>query len=279
MIRFAVAVLMLSGAAAGFAAETNVPADAVVATINGKKFTAAQITQLLETAPFPQARTLYKKDPTQFLKALGVLMIFSDIALAEGLDKQSPYKEMLEFNRQQLLTQIALDHQRTKYTPTPDEQAAYYKAHEQDFRQAKVRMIYFPFSDEKSEAAAKEKAAKVVGQARLGADFVQLAKANSEDPTGAGADFVVKPDSAQPPPAMKSAILRSKAGTVTDAMRHDNGYYVFRVETVEVLPYAKVKDDIYNKMQDEHFRVWQNQTQQKVNVQIQNEAFFKNSGQ
>jgi parvulin-like peptidyl-prolyl isomerase len=107
---------------------------------------------------------------------------------------------------------------------------------------------------------------------------VKLAKEDSEDATGAGAEFIVKPDSAQPPPQMKSVLLQSKAGTVTDPLRHDNGYYVFRVESMDVLPYETVKDEIYNKIQDQHFREWQVRTQQQVSVQIQNEAFFQSSG-
>jgi hypothetical protein len=269
---------MLSALA--FAAEEkgNIAEDAVVATLNGKDFTAGEILKLAETAPFPQAKALFDRKPKDFLNTIAVLMLFSDLGAKEGLDKQSPYKEVIEFYRQQVLAQAILNHQRNSYTPTPEELQAYYKAHAADYREAKVRMIYFPFSDEKSEAAAKSKAMAAAGQARLGADFVQLAKANSTDATGAGAEFVVKPDSAQPPAHLKAVILQAKAGTVTDALRHDNGYYVFRVESMDLLKFDKVKDQIYVKLQDDRFQAWHRQTEKKINVQIKNEAFFQNSG-
>jgi len=276
--RAALVLAVLASSLGMYAAEDNIPEDAVVATINGKTVTAGEVLRMVEANPFPQAKSLFQKAPQDFLKALGVLRIFSDIAIQEGLDKMSPYKEVLEFHRQQILTQAALDNQRVSVTPSAEDQQAYYKAHTADFREARVRMIYFPFSDALSEGTAKEKAAKVVGQARLGSDFVKLAKENSADPTGAGADFVVKPSSSQPPPQMKAVLLQSKAGAITDPLRHDNGYYVFRVESMEVLPYEKVKDEIFNKIQDEHFRAWQIRTQQQVSVQIKNEAFFKSAG-
>lgn len=278
MIRIAVAVLMLGVVAFAQTEKENIKPETVVASINGKDFTAEQIGKLLEAAPFPKARTMFERSPKEFLNAIAVLMLFSDLAEKEGLDKQSPYKEVIEFYREQVLAQAMLNTQKNAYVPTPQETKKYYDEHSADFREAKVRMIYFPFSDEKTEAAAKQKATAVAGQARLGADFVTLAKANSGDPTGAGAEFAVKPDSAQPPAHMKTVILQSKAGTVTEPLRHDNGYYLFRIESVETLPYEKVKDPIYLKLQDERFRAWHRQTEQKINVQIKNEAFFQSSG-
>jgi parvulin-like peptidyl-prolyl isomerase len=269
---------MMAAVAVAADEKPDIPGEAVVATLNGKDFTASEIVKLAEAAPFPQAKTMFERQPKEFLKAIAVLMLFSDLAQKQGLDKQSPYKEVLEFYRQQVLAQAMLNTQRNSYSPSTDELKKYYETHVAEYREAKVRMIYFPFSDEKSEAAAKQKATAVAGQARLGADFVTLAKANSEDPTGAGAEFAVKPDSAQPPPQMKAILLQSKAGAVTEPLRHDNGYYVFRVESMDVLPYEKVRDQIYVKLQDERFRAWHRETEQKINVQIKNEAFFQSSG-
>ncbi|MBC7928323.1 MAG: peptidyl-prolyl cis-trans isomerase, partial [Bryobacteraceae bacterium] len=190
----------------------------------------------------------------------------------------SPYKEILEFYRLFVLSNAALNHQRAQFSIPPEQQLAYYNSHSEDYREARVRMIYVPFEDEKSEALAKSKAADFAKQARSGVDFVKLAKSNEKESTVAtGEEFVVKPDSNQPPEQMRKVLLASKAGTITDPLRHDNGYYVFRIESVAVQPYASVKDEIFRKLGDDHAREWQNKIQGQITVQIENEAFFQSN--
>ena len=262
------------------AQSTEVPPDTVVAVINGKNYTAEEIRNIVAASPVPQAKAMFQRNPTDFLKAQGVLQAYAEIATKAGLEKQSPTKEQLEFYRMYVLSNAALSWERTQIAVSAEEQQAWYKNHPDEFREARVRMIYFPFSDGLSEAAAKSKAESVVKEARSGADFVKLAKANAgEDSANAGAEFPVRPDSQQPPPEMKKVLMASTAGTVTDPMRHTNGYYIFRVESVEQLPYDKVKDEVYKKLFDARFRAWQSEVQSKATVQIKNDAFFKNSAQ
>lgn len=258
----------------------DVPPDTVVAVINGKNYTAEEIRNIVAASPVPQAKTMFQRNPTDFLKAQAVLQAYAEVANKVGLEKQSPTKEQLEFYRLYVLSNAALNWERTQISVSPDDQQAWYKNHPDEFKEARVRMIYFPFSDGLSEAAAKSKAESVVKEARSGADFVKLARANAgEDTASAGAEFPVRSESQQPPPEMKKVLMSSTAGTVTDPMRHTNGYYIFRVESVEQLPYDKVKDEVYKKLSDARFRAWQSEVQSKVTVQIKNDAFFKNSAQ
>ena len=37
---------------------------------------------------------------------------------------------------------------------------------------------------------------------------------------------------------------------MSEPLRHQNGYYVIRVESAGVLPYDKVKDEIYKELKD-----------------------------
>lgn len=273
-------------------AQTEIPGDTVVAIVNGEKMTADQIKKLVAAAA-PQLQAQFARDPKGFLREHATVMALVKHAVDNKLDQQSPYKEQLEFQRRVVLAQAAATDRLNAIDITPEEQQARYKANQERFRQAKVKMIYIPFVLNATPAAsggkkiltdseAKAKAEGIVKQARAGADFVKLVKQHSEDPGSVAQDgdpgFPVRMNSQQPPEAMRKVILASKAGDVTDALRHDNGYYVFRVESVGVLPYESVRDEIYKEIRDARFAEWLNKTRQSATVQFENEAFFNSIG-
>jgi hypothetical protein len=75
---------------------------------------------------------------------------------------------------------------------------------------------------------------------------------------------------------MRNAILALAPKQVSDAIRHENGYYVFRAESVGVLPYEKVREEIYKELKQAGFRKWQQKTQSESGIQFANEEFFRN---
>jgi parvulin-like peptidyl-prolyl isomerase len=267
-------LLLLAGAALA----QDVPDDAVVATLNGQKFTAGQVKALVRAAP-KAVQTYFQQNPKQFLTEHAYYLELLKYAESNGLDKKSPYKEALEFQRMFILTNAALNAKMTSIEVLPEAQQKYYESNQRQFRELRVRMIYFPFTDAATEEEAKSKAAAVAKQAKAGEDFVKLAKENSEDSTGAGADFAVRNSSSQPPAHMKEVLFNQQPGEITEPLRHDNGYYVFRVESADVLPYEKVRDEIYKALKEAQFQQWQNETRQRATVQFENEAFFQSVGQ
>src|SRR5689334_3872927 len=80
--------------------------DSVVAEINGKKYTAAELDKLIETLPqqYRQAARVQTQSLTNFL----VMRHLSEQAEKDGLDKRSPYKEQMEYSRMQMLTNFYL---------------------------------------------------------------------------------------------------------------------------------------------------------------------------
>jgi parvulin-like peptidyl-prolyl isomerase len=269
------ALIFLAGAAV---AQQEVADDTVVATLNGQKFTAAGIKALVAAAP-SQVQAYFKKNPKQFLIDHAYYMQLLKYAEATKVDKKSPHKEALELQRLLYLAQAAMNEKLASISVTPEEQKSYYDTNQQQYRELRVRMIYFPFTDPSNEEPTKAKAAAVAKRAKAGEDFVKLAKASSDDPTGAGGDFAVRQNSTQPPAHMKEVLFKLKVGDTTEPLRHDNGYYVFRVESADVLPYDKVKDEIYRALQDSKFRQWQDDTRKQATVQFDNEAFFQSIGQ
>jgi hypothetical protein len=77
-----------------------------------------------------------------------------------------------------------------------------------------------------------ERANEVVAQARSGAaDFASLARRYSEEPLGKDGGKLgppIKiPDLA---PEVKAAVEKAPVGTVTDPIKLENGYYIFRID-------------------------------------------------
>jgi len=254
----------------------DVPDNTVVAVLNGRKFTAEQVRGLVAGTP-PQARALYARDPKQFLRDHAYYLMLVDYAEKNGFDKMSPYADALAFYKLFVLSNAALNERVKQIGVKPEEQRAFYEGHQEQFREAHVRMVYIPFTGDGAESAAKEKAEGIVKRTRAGEDFVKLAKEFSDNSDSAGADFAVRPNSSQPPEHMKKVVLSATPGTVTDPLRHENGYYVFRIESTGVLSFDQVRNDIYKEIQNTRFSEWQQQLRSQVSVKFENEAFFQSA--
>jgi peptidyl-prolyl cis-trans isomerase D len=89
-------------------------------------------------------------------------------------------------------------------------------------------------ADEATRKAAEEKARKLYEQAKGGADFAGLAKANSEDPgsrdSGGDLGWVEK---GMMVPQFEQALFAMAAGDITGPVQTDFGYHVLQVREVE----------------------------------------------
>jgi peptidyl-prolyl cis-trans isomerase D len=104
-------------------------------------------------------------------------------------------------------------------------------------KQVKARHILFALPENASkeeEEKVKQKALSVLQQARAGADFAELAKKNTDDPSGKenGGDLgyfsagqMVKP--------FEEAAFKLKKGEISDLIRTPFGYHIIKVEDVK----------------------------------------------
>lgn len=195
-----------------------------------------------------------------------------------GLQNQSPWKEYLAFGRMMTLVQADLNHGYLQVSVTPEKQKAHYEANKSKYQEVQAKLIYIPFGAA-GEEEAKGKAAKVVQQARGGVDFVKLVDEYSQDAASKGQKgdlgLAVRSTTAQIPENMRNAILALKTGQVSEPLRHENGYYVFRAQSAGVLPYEKVKDEVYKELKDAGFSEWKDKVKAQSSVQFENEAFFE----
>lgn len=267
--------------------QTAVKPETVVAVVDGKPVTAAELQGLFRTVG-PQVQQNAAKDPVAFLRQYAMLKRLSELAEKNKLDQKTPYKETIAAGRMQVLYQAAIQHTYEHIGVPPEEQKKYYEANRDRWVQAKVKAIYIPFTDNPAaqpasgkklltEAEAKAKAEQLVKQIRAGADFVKLVKEHSEDPTSAAKDGDFPPISKadQLPENIKQAVFALKKGEVSQPVRAPNGYYIFRAEDIQIKPYDQVKDEIFNEIKLARLKEFLDSLQQSVQVKVENEAFFR----
>lgn len=271
-------------------AKPTVAPDTVVASIEGKSLTAGEVDKLIAGLP-PQLQQNVRKDRKQFLQQWALFKRISGMAEASKLDQQSPYKERLDYMRMQLLLNAQLEQVSLQIPISAEDQKKYYEANQDRYTQAKIKVIYIPFTATASpntpadpnakkpltEAEAKAKAENIVKEVRGGADFVKMVKEHSEDQASAAKDG----DFGQPisradsiPEDIKKTVFALKPGELSEPVRQPNGFYVFRLEQVSVQSYDEVKDAIFKELKEAGFKQWFEAQQKQVDVKFENEAYF-----
>ncbi|HYP06395.1 MAG TPA: peptidyl-prolyl cis-trans isomerase [Bryobacteraceae bacterium] len=258
--------------------KTEVPPETVVAVVNGRKVTADEIQKMVAALPAPVQKA-FINDPEQFMKEHAWYELQAATAVEDRLHEQSPWKETLAFQRMMTLVQAEWNDAHSKILVTPQQQKEFYDKNQNKYLEVQTKVIYIPFTSSTNEEEAKTTAQKVVQQARGGVDFVKLVKEYSKDSASASQNgdlgLPVRASTKQIPEPMRNAVLALKAGQVSDPLRHQNGYYVFRAESAGVQPFEKVKDEIYVELKDIGFNEWKEKTKAASKVQFTNEAFFQ----
>jgi peptidyl-prolyl cis-trans isomerase C len=263
----------------------------VVATVNGRKLTAAELTTFVGSLP-AQFQQFWERDRKGFLEQYALLDVLAKVAEEEKIPEREPYKSRLEYARRQTLqTSLFEAHQQAIPVELSEIQAAF-QASQDKYTQAKVKMLYISFvsgpaaapADPKApkpltEAEAKTKIEGLLKQIRSGGDFVKLLKEHSEDPASKekDGDFGTIRKSDRLPEDVKKAIFSMKPGQVSDPIRQPNGFYLFRLEELTQQKFDEVKEAIASELKQKKFDEWFQGIRKRISIQYDNEGFFQTS--
>ena len=268
-------------------AAADLPPDTVVLTFNGKGYTAAELQAMLGGLP-PQAMQGLQQNPQMAMNQLFLIRHLSDEAAASKLDQQSPHKEALEALRRQYLANASVQEHNNKVVITPAEQEAYYAKNKEKYETASLSVIYIAFSSNPvpskdpnakkplTEAEAKAKAEKLHADLKGGADFAEVAKANSDDKDSAakGGVFATIRRGDSFAAAIKDAVFKLDVNQVSEPVRQANGFYLLKRTAKEAQPYAEVRDQIFQQLKQEKFQAWFQDLQKQMVVKIEKPEFF-----
>jgi peptidyl-prolyl cis-trans isomerase C len=270
--------------------------DTVVAEVDGKKYTAAEIDKLIRMLP-PQYQQTARAQP-QMLSQVFLMQRLAEDAEKAGLDKRDPFKDQLEMARLQVLSTAELSDANNSMNVTEEEEQKYYNENPDKYKEVKVRAIHIGFAgappkppgapaqpappepktdgSKLTEAEAKAKIEDVAKQVKAGADFGKLAREVSDDKESAAKDGdfgTIKQESAYPP-ALKTAVFALKQGEITAPIRQPNGFYRLRAEEVSVRPFKEVQMQALQAEKQEKFQAWLAKMRAQYSVKVENPAYF-----
>ena len=130
--------------------------------------------------------------------------------------------------------------------PSPEELQSYYRAHQEEYRvsdSATFRLIRIKSG---TPDAAKAKAEDVAKQAKAGANFAELAKKFSEDPTKAEGGLYKDVLKTQVP-EFGDAVFSTAKGQVAGPIQTSSGFVIIKVEdktTAHLKPLDEVRNQI-----------------------------------
>jgi peptidyl-prolyl cis-trans isomerase C len=286
-MRFPLTALLFCGLAFAQPPQTpqqsKVPDDKVVAEVDHKKYTAREVRELAAGLP-PQGKQMFALNPAVALQQVLLAKHLAEEAAKKDLDKKSPNKEQLEFQRAQTLAQFAVSDFADHVAIPTAEQQKYYSEHGSDFEQAKVRVIYIAFSSGqaksdvkvRTEAEAKFKVEDLRKQLAAGADFAKIAKESSEDKESAekGGEWGIIRHNSKMPEEVLKAIFALKAGEVSQPIKQANGFYLLKVDEFSKQPYEEVANQIFEQMKSEQIRAWFEELNKRFNVKVEDTDFF-----
>ena len=255
------------------------PGDTVIAVYeDGYTLTYGEMRIFMSTMP-AEMQQAAMRDRKSFVSQFGLMRKLSALAEKDGLHEQSPSKEIIQFQRMQVLTGAQINRAMDQIRIPPEEIAKQYEAGRERYTQVRVKAIYISFVSGPAPTASKKKALteaearikmeKLAKEVRAGADFVKMVKLHSEDQTSAAKDGdfgnIRRSDSL--PDAVRNAIFALKEGEVSEPVRQPNGYYLFRAEKVATQPLPEVRDEIFNELKQTSFRKWMEEMQASAKLQ------------
>jgi len=260
--------------------------DTVIATLDGKKLTYGEIESYLD-ALGPEKKAAALASRRDLIRQYALQKKIVEQAEKDKLDQISPYKEALELSRRVVLIEAEINYKALNILVTPEDQQKYYDTHKDRYTEVKLQALYLGFtSDEvakenpkkyRNQAQTQALAAKIRSQVKSQVDFIKAVSQYSEDETSKarnGEFGTVKASDTVPSEEVKKIIFALKPGELTQPVLQQNGYYIFRSDSIGLRPFADVKDEIYTELKDQRSREWMDGLQKDLNIKEENSQFF-----
>lgn len=276
-----------------------IPADTVVAIVDGKKLTAGEIRTAIANMPV-EFTQLYRQNPQVAIQQMYVMNHLAAEGEKAKLGEASPLKEQLALLRANVLASAMLSWEHNHFQPSNEMIREYYDKNKAKYQQSKIKVIFIGFKPpavgtaasiedvakaaaeaaagkvQRSEAEARTLAEDIVKQIRGGADFAKLVAQYSEDQTSkaAGGDFGAVNAGSVYPDEIKNAVMAAKPGDVTNPIRQPSGFYVIRVEDRTGQSVDDAKDPISAELRQAHVNEWFMQIRDRFALKVENPRFF-----
>jgi peptidyl-prolyl cis-trans isomerase C len=260
----------------------NIPDETVIAIFDdGTPFTMQDFK--LTMGGLPQAnQQMALTNRKNFVEWWAGFRKLAQLAEKQKLDRQTPTKERLEFDRTMLLADAMMNAQLNSFTVAEEEVAKYYESNRERYKRVRVKAIYVAFGPTEpkgkkalTEDEARQKALNLLKQVRGGADFVQLVKENSDDAASRqkDGDFGMIGANDNLPSAIRKAVLALNKGDVSEPVRQPSGFYLLRAEDIAYTSLEQAHNEIWVELRQQMFNKWQAEVKGGVKVTFPTPAF------
>jgi peptidyl-prolyl cis-trans isomerase SurA len=280
------------------AAAHAVSVDRIVATVDGDPVTAFELKEFLAAQVRPNSQGMPSHDEvldamiTQRLivkefEALGLKVQEEDVdryvetirernkltkeQLEQALQQQgvtmNRYREQVrdELRRAQLINREI----RGKVNVTPEDVERYYQAHLEDYSTPESISISHivlqlpPDAPPEQVAAVQKRAADLYAQLKGGADFAELARANSEDGSAKAGGSLGTFKKGEVLDVLEKATEKLKPGQFSEPVRSNVGIHIVRLDERSGASHAplekqaeEIKQRLYNAALEERYNRW-----------------------
>ena len=219
---------------------------AVVATVNGQPILKSTVNLLVEQykkRSGKQEVTLVQKK--EILNSIITRHLILQNPEAQALKNDTLIlQKMTAYENNLITSKFITDHVDVKVVVTDEDAKKYYKDNIDKFRSAEKVEIQGML------LKTREEAEKIRAKLNEGGNFTELAKENSIDlatAKGGGHMEVIEKGKGKVFPQIEAAVFKLKPGELSDIIKTDFGFNIFRVEQVypvSLVPFKEVKNEI-----------------------------------
>ncbi len=181
--------------------------------------------------------------------------------------------------KEQIMMSKLVNHEvREKIVATPSEISDYYTKHADELKAPEsvhLKNIVIRFGEGNSEALVKQKVDDISRLIKEGRDFSELAKLYSQGPhaqDGGDAGFVEK---GQMRKEFEDAVFNLKAGEVSEPIKTETGYYIFKVEEKKE-GYTRSQSELHDTIENlifqdkakKRYKEWMDKLKRDAFIQI-----------
>ena len=231
----------------------------IIATVDSVKITKDDANRFIQASqPTMNYDMLDAKQKRQVIDRLIERELFSQEAKRAGIEKDPEFIQLLQQQKKDLMVAQWMKNDFEKTIVSDGEVKEFYNKNKKKFEvPAQVHARHILVKSEKKAQEIIDQLKGLKGD-KLKAKFIELAKKESQGPTGVkGGDLGYFTASQMVLPFSKAAFSLKKGEITTKPVKTQFGYHVIYVEDVkpaQILPFDVVKDKIRQSLKEKEFR-------------------------
>ncbi|MGA7234447.1 MAG: peptidylprolyl isomerase [Bryobacteraceae bacterium] len=265
-------------------APAQVPPETVILTVGDLTITAKQFDQIAEGLQEQYRNFVKGPGRKQFADQLVRVLVIAQEGKRRGYDKTPEFQTQLMFQTDQVLAGMTA--QKINQDVKIDDAALhkYYDDHKAEYEQIRARHILIRFKGspvpvkpggkDLTEEEALAKTQDIEKRLQGGADFGQLATAESDDTSSANMNGDLGTfGHGKMVPSFDEAAFKLKPGEISAPVKSQFGYHIIKVDNVEHKTFDEVKPEIEKKLRPQEANKAMEEIQKNTKV-VYDPVFF-----